>query len=253
MKSERMNKEQKYIIIFSVIIFAFALTKYLIVPERLSVSFYMFELVSMTAVLLLVYFSDNVVRRMHKKLADKEAEIESLKRKNEQLNEELKERNSFLKKDEGRKAFSDIETMFDDLPSFSETDRFCNKVLSKIGENCEVVTGLFFVYNKQSQDFSVEGNYGIMKDEPVTPFNIGEGLHGEALKGREVTVLEELPEEYFSGYSGLGEAKPEYIYILPVADAGRAVGVLELASFKPLEIAGYWEQINKKLLEKISG
>jgi hypothetical protein len=66
-------------------------------------------------------------------------------------------------------------------------------------------------------------------------------------------VLEELPDEYFKGYSGLGEAKPKYIYILPVADENSAVGVLELASFKPLDITEHWEKINKKLLELING
>ena len=245
-----MKKEQRYIIVYSIVIFVFALSKYFIAQVRLPVSFYMFELVSAITILLLIYYSDHVVRRMHGEISDKDEEIERLVKKNEQLNGELKKRNNFLKKDDERKAFSDIETMFDDLPPFSDTSRFCNKVLSKIGENCEVMIGLFFVYNKQSHNFSVEGNYGIMKDEPVTPFSIGEGLHGGALKEREVIVLEELPEEYFTGYSGLGEAKPKYIYILPVADAERAVGVLELASFRPLEIKGYWKQINKKLLEK---
>ena len=253
MKTEGLKREQKYIIAFSVAVFVFSLTKYLISSEHLPERFYILELLSMTAVLLLVYYSDRQIRRLHEKISERDDEIVSLKAKNEQLDKELKEKSDLLTKDSTREAFEDIDELFSVLPPFSETNRFCNKALSVIGENCEIIIGLFFVYNKQSQNFSVEGNYGIVKDEPVTPFNIGEGLHGEALKERMPIVLEELPDEYFKGYSGLGEAKPKYIYILPVADENSAAGVLELASFKPLDITEHWEKINKKLLELING
>ncbi len=252
MKRDKLKKEQTCIIVLSVVIFVFALAKYLISPEHMPVSFYMFEFVSVAGVLALLYYSDHVFRRLHKKLSDKGSEIESLTIDIDHLKKELEARDNNSVKKSGTGIFEDIENLFVNLPPFAEKSKFCNKALSVLGDNLEVITGLFFVYDKQSQDFSVEGNYGIRKDEPVTPFNIGEGLHGEALNEREVIELEEVPEDYFSGYSGLGEAKPRYIYILPVADENRAVGVIELATFKPIPLKENWDKINHKLLDLIT-
>jgi len=252
MNRGKLTKEQRYILAFSALVFIFALTKYLIAPGNMKVSFYMFELVSMTGVLLIIYYFDHVVRDLHKQISEKDAGIESLQKKIAYLDAELKQKNSFMMKETAEDVFKDVDAIFSDMPPFSNRSEFCNKALSVIGKNCEVIIGLFFVYNKQSQNFSVEGNYGIHKDEPITPFNIGEGLHGEALKDREIMVLEDVPDEYFNAYSGLGGSRPGYIYILPVADENRAAGVLELASFKPLKIVEHWEEINKKLLELIT-
>ena len=249
MKSDKLKKEQAYIITISVAIFIFALAKYLLSPEQMPVSFYMFEFVSVTGVLALMYYSDYVFRNLHKKLSDKNSEIERLNRDIDYLKKELEAKdNDFVEKSD-KGFFEDIDNLFVNLPPFAEKNKFCNKALSVLGDNLEVITGLFFVYDKQSRDFSVEGNYGIQKDEPVTPFNIGEGLHGEALNQREVIELEEVPQDYFSGYSGLGESKPRYVYILPVADENRAMGVIELASFKPLPLKENWDKVNHKLLD----
>ncbi len=247
-----MKKEQKYIVAFSIVIFTFAVAKYLVPAEQLPMSFYTFELLSMSGVLLLLFYADRMFGKFRKKIRKKDSEIESLTNNIEQLKHEVEENNSFMLNEPVRNVFEDIDNLFVNLPLFADKKKFCNKVLSILGDNCEVIIGLFFVYDKQSQNFSVEGNYGIQKDEPVTPFNIGEGLHGEALKEREVIVLEELPEDYFSGYSGLGESKPKHIYILPLASENTAIGVIELASFKPLQIKEHWEKINNKLSEIIT-
>ena len=252
MKRDKLKKEQTYIILFSVVIFIFALAKYLISPEQMPVSFYMFEFISVLGVLTLLYYSDHIFRDLHKELSDKDSEIERLNKDIDHLKQELEARDNNSEESSAKDIFEDIDNLFVNLPPFSEKSKFCNKALSVLGDNMEVITGLFFVYDKQSQNFSVEGNYGILKDEPVTPFNIGEGLHGEALREREVIELEEVPEDYFSGYSGLGESKPRFIYILPVADDARAAGVIELASFKPLPLKDNWDRINKKLLELIT-
>ena len=246
-----MKKEQKYIIAFSIVIFTFAVAKYFVPAGHLPMAFYMFELLSISGILLLIFYTNRMFGRLRKKIKEKNSEIESLTKNVEQLKQELFEKNSFMLNEPVRNVFEDIDNLFVNLPPFAEKNKFCNKVLSILGDNCEIIIGLFFVYNKQSQNFSVEGNYGIQKDEPVTPFNIGEGLHGEALNEREVVVLEEVPEDYFSGFSGLGEAKPKYIYILPLADENTTTGVIELASFKPLHIKEHWEKINNKLLELI--
>ena len=61
----------------------------------------------------------------------------------------------------------------------------------------------------------------------------GEGLVGQALVSGELTVVDQLPAGYLKIKSGLGEAAPEQLLLLPLVHFGRKAGVLELALLKP--------------------
>jgi CheY-like chemotaxis protein/signal transduction histidine kinase len=64
-------------------------------------------------------------------------------------------------------------------------------------------------------------------------FAEGEGLVGQALVSGELTLVDELPAGYLKIKSGLGEAAPEQLLLLPLVHFGRKAGVLELALLKP--------------------
>jgi CheY-like chemotaxis protein len=63
--------------------------------------------------------------------------------------------------------------------------------------------------------------------------NPKEGLVGQALNGPELLVVDEPPSGYLKIRSGLGEAKPAQLLLLPLVHFGDAAGVLELALLKP--------------------
>lgn len=68
----------------------------------------------------------------------------------------------------------------------------------------------------------------------------GEGLLGQAYLERATTYLTEIPEEYIRITSGLGDANPRSILIVPLKVDQDIYGLVELASFrefKPHEIA----------------
>ena len=248
-------KEQSYFIVLSLVIFFFALGKYVFLPIHPPVIFFVSEIIALTGILILLFYADRTLQKLHKTAEGLRGENKALKEDIERLKNNQRGKNSAASTDDSREdTLRKIDDSFRGLPSFKkDTPAFCNKVLSSLGENYEIVTGLFYVYDKQSQKFSVEGNYGIRKDEDVEPFSLNEGLHGEALNDKEPIVLEEVPAEYFSGYSGLGESKPKYIYILPVVNGNGPAGIMEVASFKPLKIKDHWENINAKLTELING
>src|SRR5437764_12374775 len=62
-------------------------------------------------------------------------------------------------------------------------------------------------------------------------FKLGEGLVGQAALAKTSILLTEAPEDYIRISSGLGEAAPHNVIVMPVLFEGHVMAVLELASF----------------------
>lgn len=63
----------------------------------------------------------------------------------------------------------------------------------------------------------------------------GDGLVGEAFQEGDVIHLTEIPDDYTSITSGLGEANPKAILIFPLMNEEVIEGIIELASFHEFE------------------
>src|SRR5687767_15285480 len=61
-------------------------------------------------------------------------------------------------------------------------------------------------------------------------FGIGEGLVGQAALEKKPILLTNVPDDYIRITSGLGEAPPRNILVLPVLFEGQVKAVIELAS-----------------------
>jgi len=64
-------------------------------------------------------------------------------------------------------------------------------------------------------------------------FRLGEGIVGQCAKEKTTILLTKVPHDYILISSGLGEAAPHNIIVLPVLFEGQVKGVIELASFHP--------------------
>ncbi|WUS68860.1 HAMP domain-containing protein [Kitasatospora sp. NBC_01246] len=75
------------------------------------------------------------------------------------------------------------------------------------------------------------GSYGYQRRAMPTTFRPGESLIGQAAVEKRSIILKEAPPGYLKIASGLGEASPAHIVVLPVLFEGRLLGVIELATF----------------------
>ncbi|MFH9177677.1 HAMP domain-containing protein [Streptomyces albogriseolus] len=77
------------------------------------------------------------------------------------------------------------------------------------------------------------GSYGYSMGSMPTSFQPGEGLIGTAAMEKRTILVETAPSGYLKISSGLGEAPPAQVIVLPVLFEGKVLGVIELASFTP--------------------
>ncbi|MFF1276842.1 HAMP domain-containing protein [Streptomyces marokkonensis] len=78
------------------------------------------------------------------------------------------------------------------------------------------------------------GSYGYPDDDGrPTRFPFGRTLVGQAARSRRTITVDQLPPDYVTISSGLGQVVPSALVLLPIVVEGQVLGVIELASVTP--------------------
>ncbi|QSE97728.1 GAF domain-containing protein [Fulvivirga lutea] len=150
---------------------------------------------------------------------------------------------------EGLAKFADI------LQSDSENlDALCSKIISNLVSYTKVIQGGIFLINDDDPSdkfIQLKGAYAYERKKWMDKrIEMDEGLVAQSMKEQSYIYLKEVPQDYVNITSGLGEAKPNVILIMPLMLNGEVFGAIELVSFN--EIPTYQIEFLQKLAENIA-
>ncbi len=108
-------------------------------------------------------------------------------------------------------------------------------ILSELAAVVSAQHGVFYLTEgeRENQILRLVGSFAYRERSNLSnSFKLGEGVVGQCALEKERILLTNVPYEYVKINSGLGEAKPLSIIVLPVIYEGNVKAVIELASFQ---------------------
>jgi len=108
------------------------------------------------------------------------------------------------------------------------------KILSELAPLVGAQQGVFYVMDLDNQSvLKLLSSYAYQERKHLAnQFRLGEGLVGQCALEKQKILLTEVPSDYIRISSGLGEATPLNIIVLPVLFETQVTAVIELASFQ---------------------
>ena len=119
-------------------------------------------------------------------------------------------------------------------------------ILSELAPVVGIQRGVFYLIEGQGEKRLLTLLASYAAPEAPVRLGIGEGLIGQCARDSRRILLTDVPRDYIAIKSGLGEASPRSIVLLPVVLEGETQAVIELASF-----AGFSE-VDLSFLEQLT-
>ena len=137
--------------------------------------------------------------------------------------------------DEQRWVKSNVSRLTGDLQVAASLPEFGQCLLSDLVPMLGGGAAGFYVFDEGRSELGRVATYGMadVSDIP-TVIQVGAGLVGECARERRTLALANLPPGYLRISSGLGQAAPVQATAMPVMSTETLLGVLEVASFRPL-------------------
>jgi HAMP domain-containing protein/signal transduction histidine kinase/CheY-like chemotaxis protein len=109
-----------------------------------------------------------------------------------------------------------------------------NLIMSELAPLVNAQYGVFYVTGRNNEETVLDlvASYGAESREVLAPrFTLREGLIGQCAADKRKVLLTKVPSDFLRVGSGLGNAAPANVIILPVLFEGDIKAVIELASF----------------------
>ncbi|MBF0271435.1 MAG: response regulator [Magnetococcales bacterium] len=119
------------------------------------------------------------------------------------------------------------------LQQLSDPGLFAHQVIHHLTPLLNGSHGACYLHNEDKKVLELKGGYGLedMKQARLT-IPLGETQVGLCAQTGQTIQLSDVPKEYVKIASGLGEAKPQALILIPLRFQERTLGVVEIASFR---------------------
>ncbi len=128
-----------------------------------------------------------------------------------------------------KSSLAELTSDIQHSPDFPELAR---ALLNRVSPLLKAGHGAFYLLEEER--LNLIATYGLRERKALgASFAVGESLVGQCARERNPITLMNLPPDYVTISSSLGEAPPRCIALLPILSRERLWGVLEFASFHP--------------------
>jgi signal transduction histidine kinase/CheY-like chemotaxis protein len=161
-------------------------------------------------------------------------EVEELKDTINQMIANLKQ--TTLRNQEQDWLKSNLAQFTQMLQGQKDLNTVTRRILSELARVVNAQKGMFYILeqeeNLDNPKLKLFSSYAYGEEESITrEFSLGQGLVGQVALDKERILLTNVPSNYIKISSGLGEATPMNLIVLPVLFETEIKAVIELASF----------------------
>jgi PAS domain S-box-containing protein len=173
------------------------------------------------------------------------------------MQEQLK---TIAKDEKQRKWATEGLTQFVEIlrSQHAEASQLYNSIIANLVKYLQANQGGLFIVNQDREDrifLEMQACYAYERKKYLHQrINVGEGLVGQCYLEADTIYISDVPENYVNITSGLGEATPRNILIVPLKLNDKIYGVVELAGFnvfEPHQIA-FVEKLGESIAATIS-
>ncbi|NRA55520.1 MAG: response regulator [Gammaproteobacteria bacterium] len=135
-----------------------------------------------------------------------------------------------------RQSFKDKESkrwLQDGIESLSQTMRgnqistdLADNIVAFFSNHLNAKVGSLYIF--KNQELELIGGYAFVPHFGNQIIELGDGLIGQVAQSKKSNVLTELPEDYVSISSSMGEIQPRTLLIYPIMKEDQVIAVLEL-------------------------
>ena len=207
--------------------------------EVFTIPTYVFSIFALLFCMLLLQLKNlRNERRVNKLFSDIQARNEEMEKQQENLMNTLEENKRAAEEEDKRNWIANGVSEIGNLLRGDINDDFYQKLTSSMVNFMKInQAGIYVVEEDDNEEKLIElkSCYAFDRNKSITKkIEIGEGLVGQCYLERERIFLKEVPPTYINITSGLGDATPTCILIVPLIHEENVEGIIELASFQVL-------------------
>lgn len=204
------------------------------------VNFAISILLSYTIVFLLAYIGFQAEKRSHKLIESNKVQNKELHESEERLKENLREVQKAQEEEKNRTWVTEGLGRVNSLTrTHNDPDKLSREVISEVVKYLGANQGAIYLIEEDEAEsepyIELKGTFAFGRrkanSERVKP---GEGLIGQCYLEKDMIFLTEVPESFVRIKSGLGDATPRNIVIMPLIASEKMEGIIEVASFNIL-------------------